>query len=125
MSEVGRNVGVPEIIHKYRIQRGLAQGRSPVSSSELARQLSLALAPHGSVMRASMSAWERGISAPLYWQMLSLYLIGNGWARAFALEVLQVLRPDLWTGPNVLSYSHSDQQGPDTTAESGEGDGAQ
>jgi len=122
MSEVGR---VSSVVKKYRALLGEKNGNGgkPVSASELARQISAALAPHGSVIRASVASWERGETSPLYWQMLCLYLIGAGWARNFALDMLCAMRPELWLYPDALSYSQGASYGSGPAAESGKGQG--
>jgi hypothetical protein len=98
------NENISKTISHYRTLVGEREGTGPVSRHELSRRLTAALKPHGSILPASVADWERGKSIPTYSVMLNLFLIASGWERAFALDILRALKPEVWqVGPLARS----------------------
>lgn len=107
------NSELASVITRWRQIRADEQGR-PMSQRALARALTTALAPHGSVTYASIQLWEKARVRPDYWMLVVLYLVSAGWVRTFALDCLRAQRPDLWSGaepifpnPGINADSHS------------------
>jgi len=111
------NENVAKVVTRYRVLVGERAGTGPISRHELARRLTAALKPHGSILAASTADWERGKSIPTYSVMLNLFLITAGWERAFALDMLRALKPEVWQS-DPFARSQYPVHLPDSAAES-------
>jgi DNA-binding XRE family transcriptional regulator len=77
-----------EIIKKYRAERELTQ-------TQFADALNDAVAG-AEFVRQNVSQWENGEVKPGYFFVLSLFMCCSGWRNRMALELLKVMKPELY-----------------------------
>lgn len=88
---------IPEIIKSYRDKAQLNQTQF---ASALTEEIP------GELVKQQISFWENGVQKPNYYFLVILTLKYHDWRRDMALECLRVLRPDLYTEPE-LETSHA------------------
>jgi len=79
---------VGKAVKKYRDQKAFSQ-------SAFARKLCEKL-PGTELTRQAISNWERGAQTPDYMFLVAVLMSYGDWRHDFALECLQVMRPEVW-----------------------------
>jgi len=84
------------IVTRYRGEKSLRDFASDLSSKM----------PE-SISYQTIKNWEDGATKPRYYEISAIALQNEDWRRQFALEILAVLRPDLYKPdqPNVSSQN--------------------
>jgi hypothetical protein len=77
---------VPEILKKYRNGKSLRE-----FAGQLSEKLPVAIS------HQAIKFWEDGTYMPRYYNIIPLTMHYSDWRRDFALEILAVVAPDLFT----------------------------
>ena len=77
-----------KIIRKYRTMQN-------ISLAKFAKQIASAFGNNWNISRQAVHGWENG-SDLNYFAIAHLVQEEYGWISEMALEILQVMRPDLW-----------------------------
>jgi hypothetical protein len=79
---------IPEIIKKYRAENSLREFAALISEKMIEP-----------ISYQAVKDWEDGNYIPRYYTILPIAMHYNDWRRTMALEILEVLRPDLLPPP--------------------------
>lgn len=64
------------------------------------------------ISRSQVANWCAGINPPAYYLTVFLALRGTGWVEKMALELLAVMRPDLWKPAKARGAVHIGKRKP-------------
>ena len=79
---------ISKVIKKYRNQQSITQ-------EGFANRLCEGI-PGVDLTKQAISNWERDAQTPDYMFMISVLMSYRDWRHDFALECLQVMRPEVW-----------------------------
>lgn len=90
-------------ILKQSISLIVIRHRGEKSLREFAADLSSGMPE--SISHQTIKNWEDGVTKPEYYEILAIALHNDDWRRDFALQILRVLKPELYQTdqPNIHS----------------------
>ena len=84
---------IDNVVRKYRKQAKISQGEF---AQKVCEQI-----PGVEFTRQAISNWERGAQTPDYMFLVAVLMTYRDWRHDFALECLQVMRPEVWSDAQV------------------------